>query len=183
MIPRQVIVYSPSASNNTIELLFGTSLFDLKEAQPPPAEDIVTKDGLRVYTVEAALVKVPEAFFAEQPIESQIALASEREPSGPLRRLLNGGNSVVAGRLAGAFRRAGRPEIADEISKSMTAAGYTIRETDPFAANHVFANLAPATAPIVGRIQGIWEATRDAVLKVFPRAPGLPLNAARTCIS
>lgn len=176
VIPHQVIVYSPSASNNTIELLFGTSLFDLKEAQPPPAADIVTRDGLRLYAVEAALIKVPEAFFAAQPIESQIALASVREPSGLLRRLLSGGNSVVAGRLAGAFRRAGRPEIADEISKSMTAAGYTVRETDPFAATRVFANLAPTTAPIVGRIQGIWEATRGAVLEVFPRAPGLPVN-------
>jgi len=92
VIPRQVIVYSPAASNNTVELLFGTSLFDLKETQEPPAEDIVTRDGLRVYAVEAALIKVPEAFFAEQPIESQVALASVREPSGLLRRLLNGGN-------------------------------------------------------------------------------------------
>jgi len=176
VIPRQVIVYSPAASNNTVELLFGTSLFDLKETQEPPAEDIVTRDGLRVYAVEAALIKVPEAFFAEQPIESQVALASVREPSGLLRRLLNGGNSVVAGRLVGAFRRAGRPEIADQISKSMTVAGYTIRETNPFASSHAFANLAPAVAPIVARIQGMWEATRDAVLKVFPPAPGLPTN-------
>jgi hypothetical protein len=176
VIPRQVIVYSPSGSNNTIDLLFGTSLYDLKETQAPAAEDIVSRDGLRVYAVEPALIKVPEAFFAEQPIESQVALASVKESSGLLRRLLSGGNSVVAGRLAGAFRRAGRPEIADEISKSMTAAGYLIRETDPFTPSHVFANLAPAVAPIVGRIQGMWEATRDAVLKVFPRAPGLPAD-------
>ncbi|MEP7244834.1 MAG: Fic family protein [Gammaproteobacteria bacterium] len=176
VIPRQIIVYSPSGSNNTIELLFGTSLYDLKETQPPTAGDIVISDGLRVYAVEAALIKVPESFFAEQPIESQVALASVRESSGLLRRLLAGGNSVVAGRLAGAFRRAGRPEIANEIGKSMTAAGYSIRETDPFVASHVFANLAPAVAPIVGRIQGMWEATRDAVVKVFPRAPGLPAD-------
>jgi fido (protein-threonine AMPylation protein) len=176
VIPRQVIINSPSGSNNSIDLLFGTSLYDLKETQLPPAGDIVTRDGLRVYAVEAALIKVPEAFFAEQPIESQVALASVKEPSGLLRRLLSGGNSVVASRLAGAFRRADRPEIADEISKSMMAAGYSIRETDPFAASHVFAKLAPATAPIVGRIRGIWEATRERVLKVFPRAPGLPID-------
>ena len=176
VIPQQVIVYSPSGSNNKIDLLFGTSLYDLKETQPPPAEDIVARDGLRVYTVEAAIIKAPEAFFAEQPIEAQVALASVREPSGLLRRLLSGGNSVVAGRLAGAFRRAGRLDIAADISKSMTAAGYSIRATDPFTTGHVFANLSPAVAPIIGRIQGVWDATRDAVLKVFPHAPGLPVE-------
>ena len=30
VIPRQVIVHTPGGANNTVELLFGTSLFDLK---------------------------------------------------------------------------------------------------------------------------------------------------------
>jgi hypothetical protein len=68
------------------------------------AEDIVTRDGLRVYAIEAALIKVPEAFFAGQPVESQVALANVKEPSGLLRRLLDGGKLVVAGRLAGSVQ-------------------------------------------------------------------------------
>jgi fido (protein-threonine AMPylation protein) len=175
VIPPQVIVYSPSGSNNTIEMIFGTSLYDLKETQPPPAEDLLTKDDLRLYTLEAALVRVPEAFFAQQPIESQVALASVRDASGLLRRLLSGGNSVVAGRLASAFRRAHRPEIADEICKAMSAAGYSVREVDPFTTTHVLARLPPA-APIVGRLRTMWETSREKVLEVFPRAPGLPGN-------
>jgi hypothetical protein len=127
-----------------MNLLFGTSFYDLKETQPPPAADLLVRDGLRLFAIEPALIKVPEAFFAAKPIEARVALSTIREPSALLRRLLDGGNSVVASRLIGAFRRVGRPEIADEIRAAMTAAGYAVREADPFAAGHEFGKLAPA---------------------------------------
>lgn len=38
-----------------------------------------------------------------------------------------------AGRLAGAFLRVGRDAFADEIVASFKAAGYDVRESDPFA--------------------------------------------------
>jgi hypothetical protein len=151
-IPAQVIIYSPKGSNNTTALLFGTSFYDLKESQPPPSADLVTRDGLRLFALESALIKVPEAFFATNPIEAQVALATVREPSGVLRRLLEGGNSVVAGRLVGAFRRVNRADIAEEIRAAMTGAGYAVREADPFVPGHEFGKLTPAAAPIVGRI-------------------------------
>jgi len=49
-----------------------------------------------------------------------------------LARLLEGGHSTIAGRLAGAFRNIGRDRIADEIINTMRSAGYEIRENDPF---------------------------------------------------
>jgi hypothetical protein len=48
--------------------------------------------------------------------------------------LLNGGHSVIAGRLAGAFRNIGRDEIADRIVSDMAKATYKVRETHPFDA-------------------------------------------------
>lgn len=174
LIPPQVIIYSPKGSNNSTSLLFGTSLYDLKENRPPAPEDLIVRDGLRLLGVEAALVKAPEAFYAAKPIEAQVALASVREPSGLLRRLLEGGNSIVAGRLIGALRRVGRADVAEEIMVAMAGAGYAVRETDPFVPGHEFGKLPPAVAPIVGRIHGMWEAMRATVLRVFPHAPGLP---------
>ena len=176
VIPAQVIIYSPNGTNNSMSLLFGTSLYDLKEPQPPPDADLLVKDGLRLFSIDAALTKVPEAFFAAKPIEAQLALTTVREPSGLLHRLLAGGNSVVAGRLIGAFRRIGRANTADEIRAAMTGAGYDVRESDPFVPGHEFGKLAPAVAPIVGRIQSMWDAMRGAVLRAFPRAPGLPAD-------
>jgi fido (protein-threonine AMPylation protein) len=178
VIPPQVIIYSPKGANNTIALLFGTSLYDLKESQPPPSGDLIVKDGLRLFAIEPALTKVPEAFFAAKPVEAQVALASLREPSGLLRRLLDGGNSVVAGRLVGAFRRVGRTDIAEEIRAAMTGAGYSVRESDPFVPGQEFGELTPAAPPIVRRIQSIWKSMRGTVLGAFPPPPGLPADRA-----
>jgi hypothetical protein len=73
----------------------------------PHAVDVTVRNGLRLFSPAAALIKVPEAFFTRYPIESQVVLASLTDPSDVLRRLLDGGHSVVAGRLAGAFREEG----------------------------------------------------------------------------
>jgi hypothetical protein len=174
VIPAQVVVYSPKGTNNTIKLLFGTSLYDLKQAEMPPPADAAVRDGLRMFSPAAALVKVPESFFGRNPIETQVALAGIRDAADVLRLLLNGGHSAKAGLLAGAFRRIGRPEIADEIVTTMKAAGYDTRESDPFTKEQTFGTLRTTTAPIVGRMQAMWKSMREAVIASFPAAPGLP---------
>jgi Fic family protein len=58
----------------------------------------------------------------------------------------------------------------------MKAAGHDVRESDPFTEGHVFGVLNTATAPIVGRLQAMWESMRRGVIAAFPRAPGLPKN-------
>jgi hypothetical protein len=174
VIPRQVIIHSPNGMNHKISLLFGTSLYDLKQLQMPPATDIVQRDGLRVFAAAAAMIRVPETFFVANPIETQVVLASFRDASELLRRLLDGGHTVVAGRVAGALRRIGRTEFADEIVTTMKAAGYDVRENDPFAGRAPAAAAAPAAAPIIGRLQAMWESMRGTVVGLFPPPPGLP---------
>jgi fido (protein-threonine AMPylation protein) len=176
VIPTQVVVYCRTGTNHTMNLLFGTSLYDLKQPEMPPAEDVSVKDGLRLFSPAAALVKVPEVFFTRNPIETQVVLAGIRETSDLLRLLLDGGYSAKAGQIAGAFRRIGSPQAADEIVKTMKSAGYDVRETDPFAPEQRFGVLPTVTAPIVGRMQAMWESMRGAVVEMFPKAPGLPQN-------
>lgn len=173
-IPAQVIVYAPRGTNNTIELLSGTSLYDLKQGSMPPAEDLTHRNGLRLFTPTAALLKVPENFFVRYAVEAQVALASIRDASDVLGRLLDGGHSAVAGRLAGAFRRTGRGDIADEIFATMKAAGYDVRETDPFAPEQVLGEIRPQVTPIVGRIEALWKSMRGAIVEEFPPPPGRP---------
>jgi hypothetical protein len=177
IIPSQVIVYSPKGHNNTISLLFRTSLYDLKEQQFPAPKDLVVRNGLRLFSPGAALIRVPESFFVRNPIETQVLLASVRDASELLGPLLDGGHSAVAGRLSAALRRVGKAEQADEILSAMKAAGYDVRESDPFeTAQRVFAICGTRDAPIVGRLQAIWSASRSAVIEVFPKPPGLPMN-------
>ncbi|HYF51431.1 MAG TPA: cell filamentation protein Fic, partial [Planctomycetota bacterium] len=178
VIPAQVIVYAAKGANNTTRLAFGTSLYDLKQAQMPPRAELMELNGLRVYSPAAALFKVPGSFFVRHPIECQVALAAVRDASEVLRYLLEGGHSVVAGRLAGAFRRAGRADIADEIANAMKAANYHFRETDPFVSGRL-GPIPATTAPIAGRLHAIWKATRHTVLESFPRPPRRPRSQRR----
>jgi fido (protein-threonine AMPylation protein) len=178
VIPGQVVVYSPKGTNNTVQLLFRTSLYDLKQQRKPPADDITVKNGLRLFSAAAALVKVTEVFFQHSPIEAQVALATVKDASEVLGRLLDGGHSGVAGRLAGAFRRVGRSEVADEIVKTMKGAGYAVRETNPFVLEQDVTPIASGIPPIIGRLRVMWETTRDVVSAAFPMPPGLPADRA-----
>src|SRR4029077_12211801 len=122
----------------------------------------------------ASLVDVGETFFARNPLESQVVLASLADASDLLRLLLNGGHSAKAGYLASALRASGREKLADEIVKTMKSAGYDVRERHPFEVGQVSTKLQPAAAPIVERRQMLWKTTRETVSANFPEAPGLP---------
>jgi Fic/DOC family len=175
VIPTQVVVYSRKGMNHTMKLLFGTSLYDLRQKEMPPATDVSVTEGLRLFSPAAALVKVPESFFTRKPIETQVVLAGIREASDVLRLLLNGGHSAKAGQIAGAFRRIGRPLMADEIVGGMKSAGYDVRETDPFAPEQTFGVL-PTVTPIAGRMRAMWESMRPLIVETFPKVPGRPRN-------
>src|SRR6267154_1094889 len=174
VIPDQLVVHSPKATNNDINLLFGTTLYDLKVVEMPATAALMVRDGLRLFSPPAALVRVPESFFQLYPIETQVVMASLVDASDLLRLLLNGGHSAKAGYLAKAFRQTGRGDFADEILRAMKGAGYDVRESSPFEAGHIFRSLRRPAAPIVGRIEMLWESMRGRVLAVFPKAPGLP---------
>ena len=175
VIPIQVVAYSPKGANHNLDLLFGTSLYDLKTDMPDSAT-LTERNGLRLFSPAAALVKMPESFFGRQPIETQVLLSGLRDASDLLRLLLGGGNSVKAGVIAGALRRIGRPELADEIVKAMSAAGYNARESDPFEPAQTLSVLPPAVLPLVGRMRAMWSSMRDVVAETFPAAPGLPAD-------
>jgi len=176
-VPKQLLVRSPRGGNKPIQLLHGSSIFDIRLELPRP-EDIETKDGLRLITLPAALIGCAPGEFAAHPINLRAALAMLPDASDVLSRLLSGGHSVVAGRLAGAFRNIGRDRIADQIVQTMRTAGYIVNESDPFADKPSVTFGARETSPYVNRLRMMWAAMREPVLKNFPTPPGLPKNAA-----
>ena len=173
-VPRQVIIYTPKGTNNTIGLPFGCSFYDLKQRETPPDADLVIRDGLRLLTLETALTRVPAKFFERHPVEARVALAGAREGSGVSRRLLDGGHPIVAGRLAGAFRRVGEARVADEILVAMKAAGYDVRESNPFEPQQTLVATRRTGAPIEGRLHTMWHSLRSSVIAIFPEEPGRP---------
>ena len=53
------------------------------------------------------MIKSSPQYFASHATDLRTALATIRDTSGLLARLLEGGHSVIAGRQAGAFRNSG----------------------------------------------------------------------------
>ena len=179
-VPQQVLVHATAAGNNLIALPFGTSLFDLKVERMPSREDTCEREGVRIYTAEAALLRVPESFYRDHPLDARTVLGGIADWGGVARRLLAGSHSRVAGRLAGAFRHVGRQDIADGVRDAMVRTGHRYREANPFLPETVQTRSADhrrrSTSPLALRLQTLWEFARDPILKILPPAPGVPTD-------
>lgn len=130
-VPAQLLVRASGGSNRPVQLLHGTSLLDVRQALPA-GEDVEVLDGARVYKLDAAFVAASPNFYTSHPTDARALLAMQRDAGPILARLLAGGHTAIAGRIAGAFRNIGADRIADDILGAMKAAGHTVRESDPF---------------------------------------------------
>lgn len=172
-VPRQLLVRATKARNNVTALPHDTSLLVIR-ASMPEESNIVEKNGLRLYSLPAALIACAPGYFRQNPTDMRAALSMVRDASEVLDQLLEGGHSTIAGRLAGAFRNIGHKRIAGEIIDTMRAAGYDIRESDPFETQIPLTWSARAESPYVNRIRLMWQAMREPIIEQFPAAPGLP---------
>ncbi len=72
------------------------------------------------------------------------------------------------------FATGGRNRIADDIATTMLAAGYDVRESDPFADQPVLLFGTREVSPYVNRIRLLWQKMREPIIEIFPTPPGLP---------
>src|ERR671919_525820 len=174
-VPPQLVVRTLRGGNKATALPYGTSLLDVRAAVPEE-KDIEERDRLRLFSLPAALIASSPAFFERNPTDARAALATIRDASEVLDRLLGGGRSKIAGRLAGAFRNIGRDRIADDIVNAMRTAGYDVREQDPFRSRIGLVLPRREAFPYAGRIRLMWQQMRGPVIERFPAAPGRPKN-------
>jgi hypothetical protein len=174
-VPAQLLVRSPKARNNVTRLAYDTSILEVRSTMPT-AGDTEDKEGLRIFSMASALVACAPGFFTQKPTDVRTALSMVPDASELLSKLLEGGHSIIAGRLAGAFRNIGRDRIADDILATMRAGGYTVRETDLFVTRSTI-NLPPRErSPYVNRLRLMWAQMRPIVIDQFAPAPGLPTD-------
>jgi fido (protein-threonine AMPylation protein) len=176
-VPRQLLVRAKKGTNNVINLPYQTSLLDVK-VDLPDKNDTQVLDGLRLFSLPSALVACAPGSYRQIQTDIRAALVAVSDASDLLERLLNGGHSTIAGRLAGAFRNLGRDELAANIISTMEAAGYTIREIDPFDTASPMSFRKRESSPYVSRVRILWTQMREEVLKEFPVAPGLAADKA-----
>jgi hypothetical protein len=169
-VPTQLLVRSPKARNNVTRLIHGTSIVEVR-AQIAEGDALEVIDGLRTFCLPHALVESSPKFFKTYATDIRAALAGIRDASELLNVLLPGSHSTIAGRLAGALRSIDRERIADDIVKAMRAAGYTVRETDPFE-DDIRISLPPRErSPYINRINAIWQEMRTGIINLFPEPP------------
>lgn len=169
-VPKQLLVRATKARNNVTALPHGTSLLDIRAALPQSAQ-VTTKNGLRIYRLPSALIACSKQSFIQNPTDMRAALSMVSDASEVLEQLLEGGHSSIAGRLAGAFRNIGRAQIADDIMSAMRAAGYDMRETDPFEQQSTLSFSRREQSPFVNRIRLMWQDMREVVIANFPAPP------------
>jgi hypothetical protein len=172
-VPQQLIIRSPKKSgNHKTPLPHGTSLFHW-DSPVPKAGEIVTVEGIRMYSLASALIYSTPTVFIKNAIDARTALALIRDASDITKQLLEGGHSTIAGRLAGAFQNIGRDRIANDIIKTMQSAGYDVRVTDPFESPSVIKLSPREVSPYVNRIRLMWHQMRNIIIENFPTAPGI----------
>ncbi len=172
-VPRQLLVRAAKGQNNILNIPHGTSIFDIRSPQINNSQ-IEEVNGVRVYTLAEALRVCPASFYVQNPVDARSALSMFSDASEILELLLDDGQSTVAGRIAGAFREIGRSRIADDIIKTMQAAGYEVRENNPFTDSLPPIVSTRDISPYVNRIRLLWQQMRDPVLQIFPKVPGIP---------
>ncbi len=176
MTPQQVVIHSPLGQNGLLRLPDNCSVLDYKAKDFVPAVKIQIVERIRVLTLPVALVRVPEAFFTTYAQDAHIALHLLRDASDLNRELLEGGHSIVAGRLVGALRASGREELADNVLATMRAAGYVVNETNPFCVAPPTLAFTRAQSPYVLRMRLMWQSMRETVSSCFPPEPGIPTD-------
>jgi len=172
-VPPQLVIRALRGDNKVITLPYDTSLFAVR-ATVPEEKDIEEREGMRLFSLPAALIAISPTFFEHNATDARAALAMIRDASEVLARLLTGGHSTIAGRLAGAFHNVGRDRIANEIMNTMRAAGYDVRVQDPFATKFNLVLPRREASPYAGRIRLTWQQMRGVVIERFPRSPGRP---------
>lgn len=154
--------------SDVIPLLFETTLLTIR-ASKPEGSSRMTVDGLHIYSPSAALIAVTSEFFTEHSNDARAVLGSISNASEVLPSLLEGGHTIVAGRLAGAFDNIGKTRIADDIVTAMRAAGFDVRRSDPFEDKPKAAISPTSTSPAVVRLMHMWAEMREPVISCFPR--------------
>ena len=172
-VPSQLLVRSPKARNKITNLAHGTSILEVR-AQIAERDALENFEGIRAFKLPHALVGCNARFFRSYPVDARTALNGIRDASELLAVLLDGGHSTIAGRLAGACRNIGRDKLADNILGAMRAAGYTVKEDDPFADDLIIALPARERSAYVNRLAASWQSMRGDIINLFPKPPGLP---------
>jgi hypothetical protein len=176
-IPAQIIVVAKTKTIQAITLPHGRSIF-IRPPAPGESQSWTLVDGLRVMSLPAAICKATPSMFEHYPNIAEFALRMITDASELLHVLLDGGNTVVAGRLAGAYRFLQMEDFAVRIENAMSSAGHAVRLINPFTREApALSSGSRPVSPYSMRIEAMWNSMRKDVISIFPPQPGMVIDA------
>ncbi|WP_304764410.1 Fic family protein [Rhodoferax sp.] len=179
-LPLQLQIWTKGGHNQLVTLPHGCSLFLYRAPGLLPSKAEPDEGGLRLVELAPALVTVSAGFYRQQHVAARIAMSLVEDSTELLTVLLNGSHSVVAGRLAGAFRALGRTALADNIVQTMKSAAYVVLESSPF---DVIPSALPGgrpESPYVQRLRVTWEQMREIAIENLPAPNARPTDIVQT---
>lgn len=88
--PKQLVIHSPAANNDKLDLPFESSFFNLKAKELPDRDLLCAREGIRMFTPEAALVKASGTFLRDNPVDVRVVAGAIGLRSKPCRRPFTG---------------------------------------------------------------------------------------------
>lgn len=166
--PTQLIVMIAKGGKLTLDLPTGTSILVYPNPTGIPAQP-ATRHGIQIMPLGVALARATPTFFRLDPLAAEITLSQIRRED-LTRALLADWNAAAAGRLAGALRHISRPADADALIADCEAAGYPIREDNPFERPPELLGIK-FEWPQAARVHALWHRMREATAATRPPAP------------
>lgn len=159
-LPNQLLIGNAKQANRIVTLPRGLSLSLFTATEIPTSPNV--HEGVNIYPLEMALVKVGPSYFRRQMQEVTLALGAANERL--LKEyLLEGGRVAAAGRIAGAYRELNMPSTADEILSAMIAAGFTVKEVNPFDEPVPDITVMRPQSPHAARIDMLWGSLSERI--------------------
>lgn len=174
VIPRQVIVRVKKGSNSVQKLLHETSILNITARLPSNRE----KDpihGLYVYPISEALLRCSPDFYLSHSKETQACLAALSADDTLSASVLSVGGEAYAGRLIGALRAVGRPDVAETICALLRAGGRRIVEANPFEPAPEPVRLIERS-PVAARLRLLWADMRRRARPLLAGAEASPAS-------
>ena len=168
--PSQLIVMAGKGGVLTIKLPNKASILLYPTRKPlPPKREL--RRGVQVMSLANALIRVSPSYFTRSAASAELALRLVRVEDLSRALLSEETNQAAAGRLIGGLRHLGLSQAADRLLEDLTAAGLLISPVNPFESPSRLPVGSVLRSPYVGRIESMWSEMREAVIKVFPKAP------------
>ncbi len=174
IVPQQVIVIARQGGS-VQKLPFETSILIYADPTNLPTQRNEIQ-GLQVMPLPLAICKISPTYFRKCSENAEIALRSVRASADLTRVILENDFHRAAERILGAYQFLGLEKPANEIKHDLERAGIIVKPNNPFEQITPFLTLGQFLSPYAARIEVMWNKYRDEIIKLFPKAPGLPKN-------